>query len=77
MVLDIIPFLSPYLGSGFPSVVSVVTFLLTLVISFFIVSVAYLIYHPIIGVIYLLITTSVVVGMGYAAQLLEAKQKQT
>jgi len=76
VILDIIPFLGPYLGSGFAAVVSFVTFLLTLVISFFIVSVAYLIYHPIIGMVYLLITTCVVVGMGYAAQLLEAKQKQ-
>lgn len=76
VLLDIIPFLGPYLGSGFATMVSFISFLLTLVLAFFIVSVAYLIYHPIIGMVYLLVTTGVVVSMGYATKMIEAKHKQ-
>lgn len=75
VILDIIPFLGPYLGSGATAVMGAVNFILTMVVASLLVSVAYMIYHPIIGLLYLSMTTGIVVGIGYLAKVLSAKQK--
>lgn len=60
VVLDIIPFLGPYLGSFIKAGVSVLSFFVTVVIAMALVSAAYLIYHPLIGIFYALISAAVV-----------------
>jgi len=53
VLLDIIPFLGPYLGTGLSYLIYFFTFLLTLAIASLVTSVAYLIYRPLIGLLYL------------------------
>jgi len=74
VIADIIPFIGPYLGSGLSFVLGVATFLLTVALALFIVSCAYLTYHPLQGMLYMALTGAVVVGIMYASQAFAAKQ---
>merc|ERR1712151_141160 len=53
VLVDIIPFLGPYLGTGLSYLIYFFTFLLTLAVASLVVSVAYLVYRPLIGALYL------------------------
>merc|ERR1740121_3148660 len=59
VIVDIITFLGPYLGSGLSWVIGLFTFLLTIAIATLLVSIAYLIYRPLIGIVYLTMTVGV------------------
>merc|ERR1719291_1003539 len=63
VIADIIPFLGPYLGSGISAILTFITFLYTMAIATFIVSCAYLIYHPKIGVLYIGLTGVIIAGI--------------
>lgn len=71
--LDIIPFLGPYMGSFVGAVIYILCFLITLIIATFIISFAYLIYHPLVGVIYLAIACAGTAGLMYMTMAAEAK----
>lgn len=71
---DIIPFVGPYLGTGISWVVGFLTFLLTVALSTLIVSCAYLIYNPLIGIMYAAFTVLVYAGIIYMGQLIKAKE---
>jgi len=75
VLLDIIPFLGPYLGSGVSWALGLLSFILTLVIATLVVSCAYLIYHPLVGLLYMLLTAGIVVGFTYLGMMLDAKIK--
>eukprot|EP00931_Biecheleriopsis_adriatica_P048214 TRINITY_DN2785_c0_g1_i5.p1 TRINITY_DN2785_c0_g1~~TRINITY_DN2785_c0_g1_i5.p1 ORF type:complete len:555 (-),score=109.08 TRINITY_DN2785_c0_g1_i5:44-1708(-) len=75
VVLDIFPFIGPYAGTAFSAVMGFFTFLLTVALATFIVSLAYLIYHPLIGFVYLAVSGGIVYGIVFVAQLLDAKNK--
>jgi len=59
VLVDIIPFLGPYLGTGLAYLIYFFTFLLTLAIASLVTSVAYLLYRPLIGLMYLGLTLGV------------------
>lgn len=73
VAFDIIPFLGPYLGSGIKFGVSFLSFLLTLVIAMILVSAAYLIYHPLLGIFYALISAAAISAVMYLSHLSAAK----
>jgi len=75
VLLDIIPFLGPYLGSGVTWALGVLSFILTLVIATLIVSCAYLVYHPLVGLLYMALTAGIVVAITYLGMMLDAKNK--
>jgi len=75
VVLDIFPFIGPYVGTAFSAIMGFFTFLLTIALATLIVSLAYLIYHPLVGVAYLAVTGGIVYGIVFVAQLLGAKNK--
>lgn len=77
VVLDIIPFLGPYVGTGLSWLVGAFTFLLTIILATFIVSLAYLLYHPLVGFIYLVLTAAIAIGGSYAWQLLTAHSQSS
>lgn len=60
VLLDIVPFLGPYLGSGVSWMIGAFTLLITMALASLIVSIAYLTYRPLIGVLYLAATFGVV-----------------
>jgi len=72
VVLDIVPFLGPYISDGLSWVVGAVVLLMTLVISACVVSMAYMIYHPVVGLAYLTVTAGIVAGMMAISQSLDA-----
>jgi len=53
VVLDILPFLGPYISSGAGWVIRVVVFLATAVLATLVISVAFLRYHPFVGFTYM------------------------
>lgn len=53
VMLDIVPFLGPYLGSGAAWMMWLSCFVVTLVVAFLIISLAYLRFHPLTALIYL------------------------
>lgn len=59
-VLDIVPFLGPYLSSAVWLAAFVVAFILTLAGAFVIMSIAYLVYRPLVGATYLLLAAALV-----------------
>jgi len=59
-ILDIIPFLGPVLSSGVSWIVGLVTFLLAALVGTVIISIAYLMYHPLVGLFYTGITAGLV-----------------
>eukprot|EP00928_Gymnodinium_smaydae_P012746 TRINITY_DN14644_c0_g2_i1.p1 TRINITY_DN14644_c0_g2~~TRINITY_DN14644_c0_g2_i1.p1 ORF type:complete len:550 (+),score=66.31 TRINITY_DN14644_c0_g2_i1:77-1726(+) len=69
VIPDIIPFLGPFLSSGIGWVVGLLSFLFTLALAFLIISIAYLIYHPLIGVLYMIATAGVVAFIAYLSHL--------
>eukprot|EP00747_Dinoflagellata_sp_TGD_P152929 gnl/TRDRNA2_/TRDRNA2_177351_c0_seq1.p1 gnl/TRDRNA2_/TRDRNA2_177351_c0~~gnl/TRDRNA2_/TRDRNA2_177351_c0_seq1.p1 ORF type:complete len:563 (+),score=101.54 gnl/TRDRNA2_/TRDRNA2_177351_c0_seq1:87-1775(+) len=56
--LDIVPFLGPYLSKAVSAAVFIVALLLTLAIAFLVIALAYLIYHPLTGFMYLLLAAT-------------------
>ncbi|CAE7254480.1 unnamed protein product [Symbiodinium sp. CCMP2592] len=53
VVLDILPFLGPYISSGAGWVIRVLVFLATAVLATLVISVAFLRYHPFVGLTYM------------------------
>ncbi|CAE7199471.1 unnamed protein product [Symbiodinium natans] len=53
VVLDIIPFLGPYISSGAGWVVGLAVFLVTAMLATLVISIAFLLYHPLVGLTYL------------------------
>jgi len=60
VVLDIIPFLGPYISGGVSWVVGLVVFLFTAILAMLVVSVAYLRFHPLTGFCYLAVVVAAV-----------------
>jgi len=60
VVLDIIPFLGPYISEGVSWVVGLVVFLFTAILAMLVVSVAYLRFHPLMGFLYLAVAVAAV-----------------
>ncbi|CAE7194281.1 ATG18A [Symbiodinium sp. KB8] len=52
VVLDILPFLGPYISSGAGWVIGLVVFLATAILATLVISVAFLRYHPLVGLTY-------------------------
>jgi hypothetical protein len=52
VMLDIVPFLGPYLGSGVAWMIWLLCFVVTIVVAFLIISVAYLRFHPLTAFVY-------------------------
>merc|ERR1719468_1056779 len=71
IILDIVPFLGPYLGTGAMYLVGLFTFLLTMVLATLIISLAYLLFHPLLGVLYLLLTAGLAAGVVYLGHMLK------
>ena len=53
VVLDILPFLGPYISSGAGWVIGLLVFLVTAVLATLVISVAFLRYHPLVGLTYM------------------------
>mmetsp|Transcript_27276 Transcript_27276/g.77766 ORF Transcript_27276/g.77766 Transcript_27276/m.77766 type:complete len:536 (-) Transcript_27276:67-1674(-) len=53
VMLDIVPFLGPYLGTGVAWMIWLLCFVVTLVVAFLIISMAYLRFHPFTAFMYL------------------------
>lgn len=58
VLLDIIPFLGPYISGGVSWVVGLVVFFFTAILATFVVSVAYLRFHPLTGFCYLAVAVA-------------------
>ena len=73
VAFDIIPFLGPYLGSFIKFGISFLSFFLTMVIAIFLVSAAYLIYHPLLGMLYTLISVGIISAVMYVSHMSSVK----
>lgn len=73
VAFDIIPFLGPYMGSAIKFGVSFLSFFLTLVIAVSLVSAAYLIYHPLLGMLYTLISVGIISAVMYVSHMSSVK----
>eukprot|EP00928_Gymnodinium_smaydae_P092057 TRINITY_DN75837_c0_g1_i1.p1 TRINITY_DN75837_c0_g1~~TRINITY_DN75837_c0_g1_i1.p1 ORF type:complete len:536 (+),score=60.98 TRINITY_DN75837_c0_g1_i1:47-1654(+) len=74
VMLDVVPFLGPYLGSGLSWALALLTMMFTAFLATCIVSVAYLIYHPVLGLLYTFMTLVVFAGFTVISRMLQAKQ---
>jgi len=72
VILDIIPFLGPYLGSGVSWILWAVCLMVTAVLATFIVSLAYMVYHPLMGMLYMVFTGCMVAAIGYGSTLIKS-----
>lgn len=73
VAFDIIPFLGPYLGSFIKFGISFLSFFCTMVIAIFLVSAAYLIYHPLLGMLYTLISVGIISAVMYVSHMSSVK----
>ncbi|CAE8684818.1 unnamed protein product [Polarella glacialis] len=74
VVFDIIPFLGPYFGTFVNYAVGIVAFLGTLAVATLVVSLAYMVYHPLLGLLYLLLTGAILAAPMIISHLLQSNE---
>jgi len=70
VVLDIIPFLGPYISDGFSLVLSAIVLLITILLAILVVSVAYLRYRPVLGICSVAGVAAIVAALAFASKKL-------